>query len=351
MKPFMASPFGRLNDLLTRVVLLLVLLAFASVGQAQVGGAFAGRGDPNIRATLVAETNRAPAGSTVTLALVMRPEAGWHGYWENPGDAGQGMRVEWEAPAELARQPKYGPFRYPVPERLVIAGLMNHVFEHEYAVLLDVTLPKNLEPGTVIPIRGQAQWLACTDTICVPEQGEVATTLTVGNGEASADSRQLFDRFRAALPRPLDQDARYAISGDTLTLAVPYPAAAPVGEPWFFASTPDRVRYAEPQRARRNGDWLVIDTALAEDAAQAGPIEGVLALTNDVALQIRALPGAVPTGGEPLDAASAVSGDRTATATLKLGQVLLILGGAFLGGLILNILVHAVEWKMMCLNL
>jgi len=336
----MAFPLLRLNGVLMTIWLLLAMLLIAPVvsvhAQAPVGGAFAQRGAPNIRATLLAETPMPKAGETVTLAILMTPKTGWHGYWENPGDAGAGMRVAWDE--SMLPGAAFSAFRYPVPERLLISGLMNHVYEHEYAVLLDVAVPAGLAPGTKLAIRGVAQWLACTDVICVPEQGEIATTLTIGDGTVAAQDRAQFDKIRATLPRPLDQQAHYAVSGDRLSIAVPYPAAAPVDAPWFFALSKDRVRYAQPQQARRVGDWLIIETVAAEGAATTGAIQGVLAVTPDVALQINAVPGAVPSGGEAVTTASVDGSAKAPAAPLGVAAVLLVLAGAFLGGLILNIM-------------
>jgi thiol:disulfide interchange protein len=326
----MDFPLRRLNGLLMTVLCLCALLFGAQAALAQIGGAFGPRGEAHIRASLLAESPAPAPGSTVTLAILMKPDKGWHGYWENPGDAGAGMRIEWETPEGV----RMGALRYPVPERLVIAGLMNHVYEHDYAMLLDVVIPAGLAPGTSIPIRGKAQWLACTDSICVPEQGEIATTLTVGDGSIRPEDRARFDGFRASIPRPLDQQARYRVTGDRIAIAVPYPAAAPVGQPWFFALSKQRVAYAEPQQVRRAGDFLVVETAVPEGAATSGVVDGVLAVSDKIALQIKAVPGDVPSGGERIGGAAgeAASGEWTAAA------VLLALGGAFLGGLILNIM-------------
>ncbi|OJY68619.1 MAG: thiol:disulfide interchange protein [Sphingobium sp. 66-54] len=324
------ASFRRSSGLLAMTMLCLLVVALARPLNAQSGGAFLPAGEPHIRAALVAETPTPRPGETVTLAILMRPEKGWHGYWENPGDAGTGMRIEWALPPGVTA----GALRYPVPERLMISGLMNHVYEHDYAVLFDVTIPTGLAQGATVPIRGQAQWLACTDSICVPEQGEIATTLTIGDGTIQPADRARFDGYRAHLPRPLDQQARYAQSGDRIAIAVPYPAAAPVGQPWFFALSKQRVRYAEPQTVRRTGDMLVVETAVPDGAATDGVIAGVLAVSPEIALRIEAVPGTVPAGG------TSISGEAQGVqpAAMGLAGLLLVLGGAFLGGLILNIM-------------
>src|SRR6476659_4623746 len=85
---------------------------------------------------LVAE-GPAPAGGEVDLAIHMRTHPGWHGYWLNPGDAGLPMDVKWQLPKGFAA----GVLRYPLPTRLEIAGLMNYVYERDYAVLVRLKVP------------------------------------------------------------------------------------------------------------------------------------------------------------------------------------------------------------------
>src|SRR3954453_7644152 len=124
---------------------------------------------------LVAE-GPAPAGGEVELAIHMRTNPGWNGYCLNPGDPGLPMDVKWHLPSGFT----VGPLRYPVPTRLTVGGIMNYVYETDYAVLVRLKVPAGAS-GTV-PVRAQAHWLACTDKICVPEQGELALDLPVGTG-------------------------------------------------------------------------------------------------------------------------------------------------------------------------
>ena len=55
----------------------------------------------HLAAELVAAGPAAPGGE-VQLAIHFRPEPGWHGYWLNPGDAGVGMALSWNAPTGSA---------------------------------------------------------------------------------------------------------------------------------------------------------------------------------------------------------------------------------------------------------
>ncbi|WP_254447541.1 protein-disulfide reductase DsbD [Sphingomonas sp. ID1715] len=276
----------------------------------------------HIRPRLVAESMTPAPGQTVTLALVMTPEAGWHGYWQNPGDAGVPASIKWQLPAGIS----VGAFQHPVPTTLLIAGLMNYVYEREYALLAPLTVPRDAAPGTRLRISGDAEWLACTDSICVPERGPVALELTVRSGSVEPATRTRFDTWRAALPRPLGSQAHFEIVGDRLRIAIPLPASVPVVRPYFFPATQGALDYAAPQSVSRSGDTLIVETAAK---AKLGRLEGVLRLDEKTGLALAAVPGAVPPPGEPIGD-EARSFDWTTALTA--------LAGAILGGLLLNVM-------------
>ena len=275
----------------------------------------------NIAASLVVEGPAAPGG-TVTLAFVMKPQPTWHGYWQNPGDAGLGMQLAWSLPPGA----QAGALRYPVPETLLISGLMNHVYEHDYALLVPLTLPANAKLGAVLPIRVKAQWLACTDEVCVPESAELSATVTVGGG--ARDPR--FDAWRAALPAPLGAQARFAIDGKLIRIGVPLPRALKLESPHLFPIEDRVIAYAEKQDIRRQGDMLVI-TVRRPAISPADPklLSGVLRLNAaGDGVEFTAEPGVVAAGGEPV-------ADQQAAPSMAFPLLLL---AALAGGLLLNVM-------------
>jgi DsbC/DsbD-like thiol-disulfide interchange protein/cytochrome c biogenesis protein CcdA len=302
----------------TRLLLALLLLLFAFPAQAQLPP-----GQKAMSVRLVPETPKPAAGSKVTLALVMSPRPGWHGYWQNPGDAGVGTRIAWQLP----RGAEAGPIRYPVPERLIIQGLMNYVFEGEHALLVDLQLPAGLAPGTKLPVRGKVDYLVCTDRICVPESAELAADLEIGAGGSSMAAG--FDRYRQALPRPLPEQGRFERTGGALRIAIPLPASVALDDPYFYPLTEQALVYSEPQSVSRRGDWLIVETRAGDGAPAI--LEGVLKLGAGQGLVVRALQGEVGPAGSPVGpaAAQARAGYRT---------ILLALAGALIGGLLLNIM-------------
>jgi len=290
--------------MLRRLLILFALLLVPAVAEARVNA---------IQPELVAEGPAVP-GREVELAIVMHTQKGWHGYWQNPGDAGLPMEVQWQIPAGFSA----GPLRYPVPTRLTVAGLMNYVYERDYAVLVRLKVPPGASGS--VPIRASARWLACTDKVCVPEQGEFALDLPIG--QRSATDRR-FDEWRRALPRPLTTPARYGFQGGKLLVAVPLPADVAVDEPYLFPITDNVVDYEGAQSFRRAGDWLVAE--LPTEAPPGQSFEGVLSIADGLGFQFHAVPSAVPSGGVPIDQPGAEA-------------ILWAVIGALAGGILLNLM-------------
>ncbi len=267
-----------------------------------------------IEPSLVAETSASPAGGRVTLAIAMRPRPGWHGYWLNPAEAGVPPRITWTLPPGVVA----GAIQYPTPKPLLIGGIMNYVYEGPYAHLVTLTVPPG-RSGT-LPLRAHFEWLACTDEICVPEQGELRLDLPMSAGATDPARRAEFDRYRTALPLPLDLAGKAAVKDGRLRLAFALPGVDAQGA-YFFPAEDERIRYSAPQVATRVGDSILVETE-ANGAAQ--PTSGVLKLADGRGFAVRAVPGAVPRVDVATDSVLAT----TALAFL----------GAVLGGLILNVM-------------
>ena len=301
---------------LTEARWLMALLLAVLAGALLPGAASAQQ--TNIDARLVVEGPVQPGGET-RIAIRFTPVSDeWHGYWSNPGDAGLGMEVAWDLPDGVT----IGEFRYPAPERLLIGDLMNHIFEGEYAVVAPLRVAEGAALDGPFALRGTANYLACTDAICVPQEAQLRAVVAVGEG--AADPR--FARYQSALAAPLDSPARVAIEGDVLRLAIPLPAALEVGEPHVFVETRDLVAYAAPQAFFRDGDLLVAEIPLSDGGARPDRITGIVRLGDGTGLSFAAQPGEVPTGGEPIRS----GGD--------LPPWWVLTGAALLGGLVLNIM-------------
>ena len=304
------------------VMAALMLTLTSPTAYAQI----AGSPQRHIASELAVERPAAPGG-TVMLAIHMTPEPGWHGYWQNPGDAGFGMRLDWHLPKGARTASPL----YPVPEALLVSGLMNHVFSHDYAVLVPLTLPADAPLGASLPVSVTADYLVCTQTICVPEQAHLATRITIAQGPQSPSPS--FSAWRAKLPAPLGASAHLALASGQLRIAIPFPATTSLSHPHLFLIDDGLIQYAAPQHFAR-GPKSQPDTLIATLAANPGKsappaLHAVLRLDDSGAgLLLDAQPGPVPADG-------AVLTDEAATHTPALGWLVL---AALAGGLLLNVM-------------
>jgi DsbC/DsbD-like thiol-disulfide interchange protein/cytochrome c biogenesis protein CcdA len=256
----------------------------------------------------------APAeGKEWLLALHFTPSAPeWHGYWSNPGDAGAGMQLALDLPPDW----EVGEPRYPVPKQLVLSGLMNHIYEGPYTVLVPVVPGPSLASFTG-PVKATVDYLACSD-ICVPQHAEVTA-------QPGGD----FARWRAEIAPLLDARARFAIDGKRLRIAIPLPQSMALADPHVFVANPKLVAHAAPQVLRRVEDVLVAEITLDEyGSGKAESLAGILAFTEQTGVRFAADLGDVPSGGD------LVTGSKDAPAPPWWSLVL----GALLGGLLLNIM-------------
>lgn len=313
-------------------MMLALLATLLLVGPAQAQSSFGSGDTPNISAAFEVESEAPKPGETVTVALTMSPAPTWHGYWINPGDAGIPATLDWTLPAGVS----VGELQYPVPDTLIIGGIMNFIYEEDYALLLPLTLDKSIAPGTVLPLSVKAEWLACTDEICVPEQDELSFTITAGAGAVSDEARARFDGWRSRLPAPLGSEASYAVSGETIRVSIPFPADSAAEEPYFFPLTDGVIDYSAPQKAMRNGDTLVIETAARSTGGV--PLEGVLRIGAHQGLSLTAQDAGEAAFGALGEGATAMDdGSGSALAAGGTTTFFLAFGGAIIGGLLLNI--------------
>lgn len=271
-----------------------------------------------IAADLVAESAPVP-GETLTVALRFRPQNGWHGYWANPGDAGEGMRLEWRLPDGW----ETGKPQYPVPQELELLGLINHVYKEPYAVLVPIEVPQSAAVANIAPIMVDAQWLACSDRLCVPERA----TLTLRFPQKTPELAAQFDEHRAAIPPMIDSSARFAITDRKLRLAIPLPASLDLADPHVFIEEKDVIDYGAVQTFYREGDMLVAELQRGGLRAEPAGLHGILSFANaGEGVRFEAV------GGEVSNISTRI-GPRAMQTPL-----LVLLGGALLGGLLLNLM-------------
>nr|WP_310522904.1 thioredoxin family protein [Polymorphobacter sp.] len=306
--------------------ILLMFLALMSVPAA----AQSVSEQPHTRVEIMAESRTPRPGQPLGIGIQLIPKDGWHTYWSNPGDAGAPTRLAWTLPPGTAEP---AALAYPVPERLVVSGLMNYVFSHPNVLVTTIVPPADLKKGAAFDIGVKVDWLVCSLEQCVPESATLTLPLVIGDGAVDPENGIAMALARAALPKPLSAVANWRVKDGRFVLAVPFGNPGKVREAYFFPDQDGVIDYVAAQVVSIAGDRLRIETKAAEGGAPEA-VTGVLRVEMEgddkpLGLMLTAQPGDVPASGLPLGK------PRAAEAGPGLPMILL---GAVLGGIILNIM-------------
>ena len=299
-------------------------------GNPPTGSADFGGQDGPVTAELLIEHPRTPPGEPLRVAVRLTPDAGWHTYWLNPGDAGRGTQTRFSGLPGLAVD---GP-QWPAPKAKDEGELVTYGFSETHTLLYTLTPPADLEGPQLLQAR--VDWLVCK-AICIPGGATLREPLDLGPRGPAAHG-DVFAAAEAALPAPASgPPGRFQLAEGELRLALP-PGIARGAE--VFPARPYLVDHAVGPRW---ADAAVDGTAAGGAARLAWPLafEGV-----ETPEQLRAVVvsagqarwvdfeagavAAVPPA-DPVAGAAAAAGDASPTMLLAL---LFALGG----GLLLNLM-------------
>ena len=359
----------------------------SEVIDAPVGGASTKVQQPHVVAELIPETTLITAGKPFEVILHLKMDEGWHTYWINPGDAGLATTIRWTLPEGFTA----GPIQWPTPEKHNMGPLVTYGYEGDVYLITTITSPATISSGvTPIEIKARADWLVCLEE-CIPGSAKLAVSASLVSSDtpmisiAGVSNRALFKAARERLPVPNTRwnvDAAYK-ANLVLEKAVPpqgptqhdgvllhfeaKPGApnAPVGNVRFFPEQANVLGNLEADNpeATVSGTEFSLPIALQQNGETPDKLSGVLVSDQPLIGQAKSVyvsefsvaplvAAAGASGGSvvPTDGAPATSSSGTATAP-PLGTaavtselpgpqplLLVVLGAAFIGGLILNLM-------------
>ncbi len=345
-----------------RLRFLLSLLLFALAAGSGRAMADADPLENLVSAELVAEHDGVSPGGTAMLGLRLHHAPHWHTYWVVPGDAGLATQLKWKL------EPGYraGPIEWPAPRRLIVGNLANYGYEGDVLLPVPVRIPDSMRVGSTARFAAHAQWLVCND-LCIPGEADLALQLPV---RGAADVRAATDAKAFSLARRrTPADLHLAGAGarlDGSRVRLEFDAAAPPRRLEFFPLESGRIVAAADQTLALRGHRVSL-TLQAATPVEAGfsALRGVLVADdgadNGWVARIELPMSAAPVAGRAADApvpaaaaAQAVRPEQEAASGLGAGAaaqslprsarsasmptLLLALAGAFLGGLVLNLM-------------
>lgn len=170
-----------------------------------------------IKLELVAERNAIVPGEKFTVGVRQEMLPGYHTYWRNPGTVGLGLRLKWDLPDGFVA----GEIQWPTPETCRMAAYNVWGYHDTALMLVDITPPKDLEPGTAVELNTQAVWMCCGE-FCHPGQKQLALRLPVVElANLSGEQSREFDQTRKVQPRVSSQwKLSCSVSGDEYRLKI-----------------------------------------------------------------------------------------------------------------------------------
>jgi thiol:disulfide interchange protein/DsbC/DsbD-like thiol-disulfide interchange protein len=288
----------------------------------------------NVDVSLVSDVDRVAPGQPFRIGLLFDLGQDWHIYWTNPGDAGAAPTLD----VALPQGGSAGGIQWPIPKVMNDGSVTSYGYSRKLAPVLlplTVTPPKTLLAGSGYTVKAAATWLVCKD-ICVPGAANFTLRLPVAAKPLPSPQASLFAAVDHRMPTAAHWSAWIAPDG---TLSVDGTGAtrqSDLATAYFFPVQPGAINqdYDQPLKVHRGR--ILLGLKPGSNFAASQPLTGLLDLTmadgSENAAMISTRAGAPP----PL----APAPQRLAMVLVMMTSdgFLTLLGGALLGGLILNLM-------------
>ena len=288
----------------------------------------------NVDVSLLSDVDRVAPGQPFRIGLLFGLGNGWHIYWTNPGDAGAAPTLD----VALPQGGRAGALQWPIPKVMIDGPITSYGYSRKTAPVLlplTVTPPKTLLTASTYTVTATATWLVCKD-ICVPGSANFKLALPVADKFAPSPQATLFAAVDRRMPTAARWQAWVEPDGTLSVDDTGVSRSSDLATAYFFPLQPGVINQDFDQPLKVRHGRVVLGLKPGSDFSQAQPLTGLLALTmadgDQAAAMISARPGVPPPLGPVGSRLSIVIAIVTSSGFLAL------LGGAFLGGLILNLM-------------
>ena len=223
--------------------------------------------------TLLTESNQVGGEETLLVGLEFNLSPGWHTYWENPGDSGEGASIKWNLPSGF----KASTILWPGPKRIPVEPLMTYGYEDKALLLTEIKSPK--EFSNPVKISAKINWLTCKD-ICIPQEGQVDMTLIKGPKVANQFTSKLKE-VALTVPKNFPSPYRVSVINEKIFLQFEKEGSRNISEAYFFPKEYGLVNYTADQKLERNDNSFSLELSSAEVQLKTNTLKGVLKLKVD----------------------------------------------------------------------
>ncbi|MBK1880861.1 thioredoxin family protein [Luteolibacter pohnpeiensis] len=297
------------------------------------------------KANLLSENTSIAPGQPFTLALSLEHPANWHSYYKNSGGIETPPAIQWKLPAGFTA----GPIQWPVPEIKQTPAYKSLVYADNPVFLVEITPPSELPSGQSITLTADASWQICSDSNCNFESSNLSVTLN-SSAEASKDAKltKFFEDARSHLPHEATDWKFEAIDHGATTVLQMTAAGGQVADIQSIEFLPNQP-FIEPFEGKKpdalkSGTFSVSLSHVSidingEPIPVGNSLSGIAVITTAAGTQAILVPDTSIT--QP-GATAATSDSKTAltqkAAANSFSGFLFIVGGMFIGGMILNLM-------------
>jgi thiol:disulfide interchange protein len=265
---------------------------------------------------IISESKTMNAGDKLLLGLQFKLSPGWHTYWKNPGDAGEGASVTWSLPEGI----KASEILWPGPETIPVEPLMTFGYEDEITLLTNISASE----AAVFPaiLKAKISWYTCKD-ICVPQEANLELTIKGGDKRDTSFTNQL-STILLDLPTNLPSQHRVEALDDSYFLQMELKDDASINSAYFFPEEYGLISYSKKQITEINNNSLSLQVPGSEVDLKLQKFAGVLLLNSQNSSQFFNV--------------SLDLGNEQKAEAFSLMDLVITIVFAFIGGLILNVM-------------
>ena len=288
----------------------------------------------NVDVSLVTNVDRIAPGQPFRIGLLFGLGQDWHIYWTNPGDAGAAPTLS----VALPQGGSAGAIQWPIPKVMIDGSVTSYGYSRKSAPVLlplTVTPAKTLQAGSGYTVKASATWLVCND-ICVPGSADFSLTLPVADKPVPSAEAPLFAEVDRHMPAAAHWPAWIAPDGTLSVDGTGVTRNSDLATAYFFPLQPDVINQDYDQVLKVRHGRVVLALKPGSAFSTSRPLAGLLALTMADGDEAAAMISAAPGGPPPL-------APKSPPLTILLAMMtsagfVTVLGGALLGGLILNLM-------------
>ena len=291
------------------------------------------------RVRLISAYDTIGKNKEITLGLQFELNDNWKIYWRSAGDAGYPPSIDWAGSSNF----KNAVMRWPIPERFSILGFETLGYKKEVVFPLSINLENQ---NGDLSIKANVDYLACAE-LCIPYEAQLELFIPKGNIDQtikSSSEAHIISRYDARVPKSgaatgiTIKSAEIKYNNDDGVLVVTATSRNNFIDPDLFVEGPNVLSFSKPL------SW--VDTP-GTMAVLEVPVSGLSALKKSITkteLTFTLSDNAGAEGAEftltPINA-TAETMVVSDLLTPELGggtSLVVILGMALLGGMILNLM-------------